>query len=107
MTAESSIAYRILFESSETTSTHHSIHQREKPMPFEPEELQFVECGGKQGGAYLQSINKYDLRTLSKQEWITFCACVCENYHMAQIEHYAKKYEALKKEREEGNYIPW
>jgi len=37
--------------------------------------------GGRNGGEYLKSIKKYNLRELTKDEWLTFCECVCKNYH--------------------------
>lgn len=37
--------------------------------------------GGKNGGEYLESIGKYNLTELSKDEWLTFLECVCKNYH--------------------------
>lgn len=37
--------------------------------------------GGKNGGEYLESIKKYNLAELTKEEWLTFCECICKNYH--------------------------
>ena len=35
---------------------------------------------GKVGGKYLESIGKYNLIELSKQEWTTFIQTVCSEY---------------------------
>jgi len=35
---------------------------------------------GRMGGVYLESIGKFDLRTLSDQEWTDFLYSVCEEY---------------------------
>ena len=45
-----------------------------------------VVFGGKNGGEYLESINKFDLATLTKTEWETFCYCICTNYDKKFIE---------------------
>lgn len=37
--------------------------------------------GGQNGGQYLESINKFNLQQLTKEEWLTFCECICKNYH--------------------------
>ncbi len=35
---------------------------------------------GNAGGAYLESIGKYDVTKLSKEEWNTFIEKVCETF---------------------------
>ena len=42
--------------------------------------------GGKNGGEYLESIGKYNLAELTKEEWLTFCECICKNYHSKHVE---------------------
>lgn len=37
-----------------------------------------IEAGGAAGGAYLESIGKTDLATLTAAEWATFCAALFE-----------------------------
>jgi len=49
----------------------------------EPSETHFsnaVIFGGEQGGAYLESIGKTDLITLTKEEWLTFLGTVVTNF---------------------------
>jgi len=48
---------------------------------MEPWELEAVEYGGAMGAEYLESIGIFDLTKLSKEQWLTFCECVCKNYH--------------------------
>ncbi len=35
---------------------------------------------GKAGGAYLESIGKYDLTKLTKEEWDTFVETICAEF---------------------------
>lgn len=44
-----------------------------------------VKFGGDMGGKYLESIGKYDLSSLSKEEWLTFVELVCRNYHIKLV----------------------
>ena len=41
---------------------------------LKPDERAAAVVGGNDGGAYLESIGKFDLRTLSEAEWGEFCA---------------------------------
>lgn len=42
--------------------------------------------GGKNGGEYLEEINKYNIYELSSDEWLTFLECICKNYHLKLLE---------------------
>ena len=42
--------------------------------------------GGRNGGEYLESIGKFNLAELTKEEWLTFLECVCKNYHLKFLE---------------------
>ena len=42
--------------------------------------------GGQNGAEYLKSIGKDDLKDLTGDEWLTFCECICKNYHVKLIE---------------------
>ena len=53
---------------------------------MEPWELEAVEYGGAMGAEYLESIGIFDLTKLSKEQWLTFCECVCKNYHTKRAE---------------------
>ena len=49
----------------------------------DPTETHFsnaVIYGGEQAGAYLESIGKTDLITLTKEEWLTFLGTVVSNF---------------------------
>lgn len=46
-------------------------------------EIKCAELGGKMGGEYLQSIGKFNLIELSKEEWLIFCQCICKEFHRA------------------------
>lgn len=41
-----------------------------------PNERKAVQTAGNAAGAYLERIGKFDLRTLTEEEWITFCGTV-------------------------------
>ena len=49
-------------------------------MDIQDHEKQRCVRAGKAGGAYLDSIQKYDLRALSQAEWNQFIECVCMDY---------------------------
>ena len=49
-------------------------------------EKKAVEAGGKMGGEYLESIGKFNLMELSREEWLIFCECVCKEYHEKHAE---------------------
>jgi len=42
--------------------------------------------GGIEACAYAKSIGKSDLATLTGEEWLTFCQCMCKNYHRKIIQ---------------------
>lgn len=42
--------------------------------------------GGANAHEYAMSIGKHDLATFTPDEWLMFCKCMCENYHMKHIE---------------------
>ncbi len=54
----------------------------------EEHERAAYEYGGKCAGEYLESIDKYDLSKLSKEEWAVFCEVLCKNYHKKHAEDY-------------------
>ena len=37
---------------------------------------------GERGGKYLETINKFDLRTLTKDEWLTFVGLICREFQI-------------------------
>jgi len=41
--------------------------------------------GGMNAHEYAQSIGKRDLATFTANEWLTFCGCMCKNYHNKHI----------------------
>lgn len=43
-------------------------------------QLEAVEKSGKLGGKYLETIDKFDLRTLTKEEYLGFLVTVIEDY---------------------------
>lgn len=51
-------------------------------------EAQAVHLGGQQGGEYLDALGKFDLRTLTKEEWSQFLLCIVGGYHdhLAQLQ---------------------
>ncbi len=42
--------------------------------------------GGKNGGEYLEEIQKFNLAELTKEEWLSFLECICKNYHLKLLE---------------------
>lgn len=48
-------------------------------------EIDCVEQAGKIGGEYLEHLNRFDLKSLSKLEWIGFLTSLCEEYHRLHI----------------------
>lgn len=42
--------------------------------------------GGANAAEYAKSIGKHDLATLTGEEWLTFCECLCKNYHLKFLE---------------------
>lgn len=42
--------------------------------------------GGNMAAEYAKSIGKHDLATLTGDEWLTFCECLCKNYHSKFLE---------------------
>ena len=48
--------------------------------PEDAHEVNAIEYGGRMGGEYLESIGKFNLTELSKEEWQMFCQCICTNY---------------------------
>lgn len=42
--------------------------------------------GGNMAAEYAKSIGKHDLATLTGDEWLTFCECMCKNYHSKFLE---------------------
>lgn len=38
--------------------------------------------GGKCGAEYAKSINKSNMAEFTGDEWLTFCECMCKNYHL-------------------------
>ena len=61
-----------------------AINRKVKKM--EEEEKQSYLHGGNNAAEYMKSIGKHDLATLSGDEWLTFCKCMCKNYHSKFIE---------------------
>jgi hypothetical protein len=59
---------------------------RQKTMtdPTKPE-LDALLLAGQAGGEYLDSINKFNLETLSEEEWTTFLSCVISKYQHESI----------------------
>ena len=51
--------------------------------------------GGMNAHEYAQSIGKHDLATFTAEEWLTFCECMCKNYH---LKHAVLMSEILKEE---------
>lgn len=45
-------------------------------MDIQPHEKMLCIKAGKMGGEYLDSLNKYDVRTLTKEEWTQFIECI-------------------------------
>lgn len=52
-----------------------------------PNEMQAMTVGGQQGGAYLESIAKSDLATLTETEWDRFIDAVVTGYcdHLREL----------------------
>ena len=42
--------------------------------------------GGQMAAEYAKSIGKSDLASFTGEEWLTFCECMCKNYHNKYIE---------------------
>jgi len=42
--------------------------------------------GGLNAAEYAKSIGKHDLAEFTGPEWLTFCECLCKNYHNKYIE---------------------
>ncbi len=53
---------------------------KDKDMDIQPHEIERCKRAGAAGGAYLDSIRKYDLKTLSQHEWDQFIQCVCMDF---------------------------
>jgi len=47
---------------------------------MEENEIKLLDSAGKMGGEYLESINQYDLRLLTPEQWRTFLECVCKEF---------------------------
>lgn len=47
---------------------------------MENNEMEAVEFAGQMAGEFIESIQKYDIRTLTRDEWIIFISCICKNY---------------------------
>ena len=60
-------------------------------MDWRPEEDKLILAGGKQLGQYLESIDKYDLRTLTAEEWLEALRC----YTLAYCEGRAEQFDEL------------
>ena len=48
---------------------------------MEDEEREAYLYGGLNAHEYATSIGKSDLADLTSDQWITFCECMCKNYH--------------------------
>ena len=44
-------------------------------------EIEAMQAASEPAGAYLESLGKTDLATLSPDEWMTFVETVCLSYH--------------------------
>jgi hypothetical protein len=42
--------------------------------------------GGKNAAEFAQSIGKSDLTQFTGEEWLTFCECMCKNYHLKYVD---------------------
>ena len=60
-------------------------------MDWRPDEDKLILEAGKQVGQYLESINKFDLRTLTKEEWLEALRC----YTLAYTEGRAEQFEGF------------
>lgn len=49
-------------------------------------EVDAMDHGGRMGGEYLQSISKYDLSSMTQEEWQTFIRCVIGGYFESMAE---------------------
>lgn len=45
--------------------------------------------GGQNAAEYMKSIGKIDLSQLTGEEWLTFCECMCKNYHLKIVDQSA------------------
>ena len=57
-----------------------------KDHTMEEEEKEAYLYGGMNAHEYAQSIGKQDLATFTTGEWLTFCECMCKNYHLKHSE---------------------
>jgi len=48
---------------------------------MEDEEKRAYLHGGLNACEYAKSIGKTDLATFTGEEWLTFCECMCKNFH--------------------------
>lgn len=53
---------------------------------MEAEERAAYIYGGTHAAEYLKEIRKTDLSTLTGEEFVTFCECMCKNYHLKYVE---------------------
>lgn len=62
-----------------------------RDIPMEPSEERAVAFGGRQAGAYLEEIGKFDLREMTAEEWATFCGrlyrAACDDLSNQASEH--------------------
>jgi len=63
----------------EILSLAKAILEKEKKM--ENKEQEAYLHGGNNAAEYAKSIGKCDLSQFTGQEWLTFCECMCKNYH--------------------------
>ena len=68
----------------ELSSLSNAIVKKEKKM--EEDQKQAYLYGGMNAHEYAQSIGKHDLATFTADEWLTFCECMCKNYHAKLVE---------------------
>jgi len=57
----------------------------ERVMDIQPHESVAALAAGKQAGQYLESIQVFDLRELTSEQWQTLCEVMCVNYAMELI----------------------
>lgn len=63
----------------------HFIERGTKVIDPTKPELDALVLAGEAGGQYLESLGRYDLSALSRDEWITFLSCVIGKYEDERI----------------------
>ncbi len=53
-----------------------------KEIALENYEKRAYLYGGQMAYEYAKEIGKHDLTTFTGDEWLTFCECMCHNYHL-------------------------